>query len=246
MEMNKSKIISVLIISIAVIIGLNILTNAWRKTHPNYQTISVTGLGQKDFKSDLIVWDASFSRTGLSLSNVNELINEDINKVKKFLTEKGIGSEEITFSTLKINKEYKSIYNNEGNIVGNEFAGFTLVQQVIVESKNTDVVEKMIGQINELIEKGIEFSANEPDYFYTKLKDLKIELLKQATEDAYNRALTISENAKSDFGNLKNGTMGVFQITGQNSNEDYSWGGSFNTKAKYKSASITVKLEFEL
>jgi len=37
--------------------------------------------------------------------------------------------------------------------------------------------------------------------------------------------------------------MGIFQITGQNSNEDYSYGGAFNTSSKNKTASITVNLE---
>jgi hypothetical protein len=104
----------------------------------------------------------------------------------------------------------------------------------------------MAAEISAVIEQGVELTAQEPDYYYTKLKDLKIELLKQATEDAYLRAQTISENAKSHVGGLMNANMGIFQITGQNSNEDYSWGGSFNTKAKFKTASITVKLEFEL
>jgi len=40
--------------------------------------------------------------------------------------------------------------------------------------------------------------------------------------------------------------MGVFQITGTNSAEDYSWGGSFNTDSKYKTASITVRLVYEV
>lgn len=66
------------------------------------------------------------------------------------------------------------------------------------------------------------------------------------TEDAYLRAQTIAENAKSSVGRLSNANMGIFQITGQNSNENYSWGGSFNPKSKYKTASITVKLEFDL
>jgi hypothetical protein len=38
--------------------------------------------------------------------------------------------------------------------------------------------------------------------------------------------------------------MGIFQIIGQNSNEDYSWGGTFNTSSKEKTATITMKLEF--
>ncbi len=246
MNLDRSKIISSILIAIALISVAGILGKSWRKSHASYQTIAITGLGQKDFKSDLIVWNATFSRSAKTLADANRFIKDDINAVKSFLTKKGITETEITFSTVRINRDYKSLYNNEGNVVGTEFEGFTLVQQVIIESKNLDIVEKMAGEIGDLIEKGIEFSANEPDYYFTKLKDLKIELLKQATDDAYVRAHTIAENAKSDVGNLKNATMGVFQITGQNSNEDYSWGGSFNTKAKYKTASITVKLEFDL
>ncbi len=246
MALNRSKIISSGLIAIALIVVASILGKSWRKSHTSHQTIAITGLGQKDFKSDLIVWNATFSRSAKTLADANRFIKEDINQVKGFLTKKGITENEITFATVRINRDYKSLYNNEGNVVGNEFEGFTLIQQVIIESKNLDVVEKMAGEIGDLIEKGIEFSANEPDYYFTKLKDLKIELLKQATDDAFVRAQTIAENAKSDVGNLKNASMGVFQITGQNSNEDYSWGGSFNTKAKYKTASITVKLEFDL
>jgi hypothetical protein len=246
MAIDKTKIITTTLIAAAIIASACILGKSWKKTHLSYQSISVTGLGQKDFKSDLIIWNATFQRSAPSLAEANRLIKEDIASVKGFLSKKGIQENEISFSTVRINRIYKDIYNNEGNVVGNDFIGFSLIQQVNIESKNLEVVEKVAGEIGDLIEKGIEFSAQEPYYYYTKLKDLKIELLKQATEDALIRANTIADNAKSGIGDLKNATMGVFQITGQNSNEDYSWGGSFNTSSKYKSASITVKLEFDL
>lgn len=40
--------------------------------------------------------------------------------------------------------------------------------------------------------------------------------------------------------------MGVFQITGQYSNENFSYGGTFNTQSKNKTATITTRLEYEL
>lgn len=40
--------------------------------------------------------------------------------------------------------------------------------------------------------------------------------------------------------------MGVFQITGKNSNEDYSYGGVFNTSSKEKTASITLKVDYQV
>lgn len=69
-------------------------------------------------------------------------------------------------------------------------------------------------------------------------------MLSMATEDARNRAEAIATNAKSSLGNLKKADMGIFQITAQNSSEEYTYGGAFNTSSKNKTASITVHLEF--
>ena len=95
-----------------------------------------------------------------------------------------------------------------------------------------------------MIESGIEFNSSPPSYYYTKLSELKVDLLAKASADAKQRAETIAKNAGSSLGKIKKATMGVFQITGQNSNEDYSYGGAFNTGAKNKTASITVKIDF--
>ena len=81
-------------------------------------------------------------------------------------------------------------------------------------------------------------------HYYSRLSELKIDLLAKASADAKLRAETIAKNSGSSLGGIKKATMGVFQITGQNSNEDYSSGGVFNTSAKNKTASITMKIEF--
>lgn len=244
--MDKSKVIGQVVIAIAIVLVGYFFSSAWENTHYSYRTAAVTGLGKQDFTSDLIVWRTSFTRSAYNLQDANRLIKEDIKTVKDFLKENGISDSEISFTSLKINRNYKQLYNNEGNFTGSVFDGYNLFQEVIIESKNLTPVENTIIKVGDLIEKGIEFTAEEPDYYYTKLSDLKLELLKNATEDALKRAQTITQNAQSDIKELKGAEMGVFQITGQNSNEDFSWGGSFNTKAKRKTASVTVKLTFGL
>src|SRR5690606_24398673 len=96
----------------------------------------------------------------------------------------------------------------------------------------------------ELIERGIEFNSAAPSYYYSKLSELKIDLLAKASADARSRAETIARNSGSSLGKTRKASMGVFQITGQNSNEDYSYGGVFNTSSKHKTASITVRVEY--
>ena len=71
-------------------------------------------------------------------------------------------------------------------------------------------------------------------------------MISKATEDARVRAEQIATNAGSRLGDLRSASMGVFQITGQNSDEEYSWGGTFNTSDRDKTASITVKLVYEV
>ena len=67
----------------------------------------------------------------------------------------------------------------------------------------------------------------------------------QITISARHRAETIVDNAGGKLGGLKNSNMGVFQITSPNSNnEDYEWGGAFNTSSKSKRVSITMRLTY--
>jgi hypothetical protein len=68
--------------------------------------------------------------------------------------------------------------------------------------------------------------------------------LAKASADAEQRAQVIALNSGSTLGKIRKATMGVFQITGQNSNEDYSSGGDFNTTSRYKTASITIKIDY--
>jgi hypothetical protein len=71
-------------------------------------------------------------------------------------------------------------------------------------------------------------------------------MISKATEDARIRAEKISEFSGGKLGKLESAKMGVFQITGQNSKEDYSWGGTFNTSSREKTASITMKLVYKV
>jgi hypothetical protein len=71
-------------------------------------------------------------------------------------------------------------------------------------------------------------------------------MISKAKEDARLRAERIAESSGSKLGNLISANMGIFQITGQNSTEDYSWGGTFNTSSKEKTASITMRLSYRV
>lgn len=237
------KYLNHIIIAIAVLGSAYLLSNAWTKSHAGRSTINVTGLSSEDFTSDLIVWSASFNRRANTMQEAYIALKEDTKKIKDYLTAKGLKESETVFTATDISKEWE--YITEANDRQRQvFKGYKLSQTVQIESKEVDKVESISREVTDLIDSGIELYSNQPQYYYTKLGELKIRMLAAATSDARIRAENIAENAASKIGDLKNADMGIFQITAQNSNEDYSWGGAFNTSSKRKTASITIKLEF--
>ncbi len=243
--MFKSHI-GTIIIAFAVVIAAFLIGRSFSSRNNANNMISVTGLGEESFTSDLIVWRASFSARGYELSVASQELESSKAKIKKYLTAKGISPDDIVFTAVDIQKEFSSNYDGNGNFVSSSFSGYLLSQTLRVESKDVDKIEKISREVTDLINQGIELTSNPPDYYYTKLAALKIKMIENATKDAKNRAEKIAENAGSSLGNLKNASMGVIQITAKNSAEDYSWGGSFNTSSKLKTASITIRLDYSL
>jgi len=236
--------IGAVVIALAVIIGLWIIGNAYKYKFKSSETISVTGLAEIDFTSDLIVWSGTFNRYGFELKTAYSTLKQDETAIKAYLNSKGIPDSNIVFSSVNITKNYQRKYDDKGNEISADFSGYTLTGKVRVESRDINRVEKLSREITELLEKGIELNSNEPQYYYTKLNELKIDLLAKASEDAKTRAETIAKNSGGSLGGIKKATMGVFQITGKNANEDYSYGGAFNTTSKEKTASITLKVDY--
>lgn len=235
----------------AIIFGLAIIGAAWLlgdayldRAKPT-RTVSVTGLGSKDFTSDLIVWEGQFNRFSPDLETAYEQLNRDKQLVLAYLTSKGIPESSIVVNSVQTSERSDNKYEN-GNFVGSIFRGYNLSQMVRIESKEVATVENVSREVTELLNQGVAFQSFAPRYYYTGLADLKVEMIAKATEDARLRAEKIAEGGGSRLGDLISARMGVFQITGQNSGEDYSWGGSYNTVDKNKTASITMKLDYEL
>jgi hypothetical protein len=235
-----------IIVGVSIILTALVLGKSFKARNQNDNTISVTGLGEKEFVSDLIVWSGTFTKKSMNLKEAYADLNKDREFIEKYLVTKGVNSESIVFSSININKDFDNYYNEDRNINEEIFTGYKLEQTVEIESSDVDKIENISRKVSELINSGIEFYSNNPEYFYTKLSVLKIQMISEATKDGLQRAEKIAENSGSSLGTLKKANMGVFQIVAPNSGEDYSWGGSFNTSSKRKKANITMKLDFQV
>lgn len=244
---SSSGILVTLIAGLSLIICTLILTQGFLtyKGKSGSSGITASGSANCDFEADLIVWRGSFSAFGVTSDSAYRIIKKDADAVKEYLEENGISAEEMVFSSVNINKDYTSMYSDDGNYIGEQLNGYNLYQDVCITSSDVDKVEQISRDISGLIESGIEFTSESPEYYYTKLDELKLQLIEDATANAKQRVDIIAEGTGATLGDLSNANLGVFQITARNSaSEEYSYGGTFNTSSREKTATITVRLNY--
>ncbi|MBE8720705.1 SIMPL domain-containing protein [Sphingobacterium pedocola] len=232
-----------IIAAIACIAFASILANAYKYKYKVTNTINVTGNAKKDFESDIVKWSATYSRKSMDLSAASEQLKQDRDLVKDFLVRQGIKDGEILFNAVNINRDFTYQTDGSGHSY-NTFTGYSLTQTVSVESKDLDKVDNASREISTLISQGLELSSNSPNYYYSKLEDLKLALIAEASQNAKLRADNIAKESGSRLGGLNKADLGIFQITGQNDNEEYSYGGVFNTTSRLKTANITIKASY--
>jgi len=245
MKINN-EILGRVIIGISILVTAIILSNSYNKKYNESKNISVVGMAQIDFESDLIVWEGNYNRKSINIKNAYSDIKNDQMALIQYFKEQNIPDSEIVFSAVNLTKEFNSTYGSNGEITSNTFSGYSLTQSFKIESKDIKKIERVSRESTKLIEKEIELNSELPRYYYTKLADLKMDLLSKASLDGKMRAEAIAKSVDSRISQLKKAVMGVFQITGKNSNEDFSYGGSYNTSEKNKTASVTIKMEYIL
>ena len=118
--------------STAVIFGLSIvlasifLGNAYVNRNKQNGKIQVTGLGEKDFSSDLIVWEGSFGVENKELKMGYANLEGDKEMIKRYLLSKGVKEENLVFTAVKTRAQSKRNYSVDGKYIGDEFTGYEL------------------------------------------------------------------------------------------------------------------------
>ena len=201
-------------------------------------TINVVGMATKRFDSDIVKWRLTISRnTGLNdVTQGYSLIQTDLQFLRKVLAEKGLQESELTIQPINTMLNY----SREGQVTG-----YNLQQGVFVITSNIKAVEDIALNPSDLFGRGIVLQNSDLEYFYSKLSDIKMELLAEATKDAQKRAEEIANSSGVGLGTVTNLRTGVFQITEPFSTEvsDY---GMYNTRTKQKDISITVRAAFKI
>ena len=171
--------------------------------------VTVKGLAETFVTADLAVWPLRLTATGNDLGQVQEQIDAGLATITNFLREHEIEADAIQPQRVEVTDLLAQPYRPEG-------AGdnrFILAQTVIVRTEQVDRVAGLNQQTGELIRRGVVLvDTGGPTYLFTRLNDIKPELLVEATTNARAAAAQFATDSGSEIAEIRRASQGVFEI----------------------------------
>ena len=248
--------IGVIALAIGMVWSTDIAAGTWRavRARPEKHTIHVTGSAKKRIVSDLIQWEANLEARADDRTAAYRILREGRDKAVAFLVAQGIKADEIQPQSATFEEVFDKVIEDKvlpGTTVAvrtetKVSKGFCTHESIVVRSTDMARIEKASREITSLLEEGVSVNSEAPRYFYTRLGELKLEMLAAAAKDARARAENILRSAgNAAIGKLIVADMGIININPANSTNT-SEEGNNDTSSLDKDIITIVHAEFEV
>ncbi len=223
--MSENSKSNALVLGVFIFLGLTmlgyLLGNAAIKFKEYERTVTVKGLSEKEYGADIVIWPIQFTEAGNNLEELYVSIESSTGKIRRFLQNNEINAEEISLTTPSIIDKSAQQYGSQEKA---EFR-YTAIQTVTVYSNNIESVRKVMGELSELGKQGIVFTGgdyqSQTEYIFTRLNEVKPEMVEEATRKAREVAEKFASDSKSTLGKIRKASQGQFSISARDKNNPH-------------------------
>jgi len=173
------------------------------------RTVTAKGLSEREYPADIVLWPIQFAEA-----------SNDLGQLYAALEGKTAESE-ITISPPAITDKLALQYGGNGNA---RFR-YSALQSVTVYSRNVEGVRRVMGSLAELGKRGIAFTGGnyetQTEYIFTRLNEVKPEMIEEATRKAREVAEKFAADSDSRLGKIRRASQGQFSIKPRDKNNPH-------------------------
>jgi len=240
-ERNGHNLWGMVALAAALVVAAAVLGGALKDIRRT-DTITVTGSARKPIRSDFVIWRGSVSSQKSTMQEAYQDVKRYGDRLKSYFKEHRVPESAVEFGAISNEpiQEWLPERGSTGRILG-----YRIWQQFTIRSAQVDSIAALAQSSSELINEGVPLMASSPEFLFTKLAEMRVEMLGEASKDAKQRAEKIAEAVGCKIGAVRTARMGVFQITARNSTEvsDY---GVYDTSSLEKDITAVVSLSFSV
>lgn len=242
MDNRTNHLYGLAALGLSLMLGLVFVSGALKDIRRGNEEVTVTGSARRPIRSDFVVWRLSVAVQSSSLAAASQELTAGTARVRAFLAGEGLADSLLTIKPVEALGISETLPDGRetGRIIATR-----LSQSFEIRSTDVDGITRVSQKASSLIADGVPLQAFAPEYLYTRLAELRVALLEEATRDAKARAEAIARNTGVQVGAVRDARMGVFQITPRYSTEISDYGVN-DVSSIEKDVTAVVRATFQL
>jgi hypothetical protein len=220
------------ILAVGMVAGGYLLGDGLTRMKMAERSVTVRGLAEREVTADLATWTISYSATAQDMASAQASADRDTASIRAFFA--GLGFPEDSIQPTGANV---SSYTNNG------VTQFTVRQRMTLRTTDIDRAQRAVRQQADLVRRGVLLEEGSGmSYTFTRLNDIKPEMVAEATRDARNSAQQFAEDSGAGVGGIRQATQGYFEIAAR----DGDGGGWGSADTPFKTVRVVTTVDFYL
>ncbi|MEP2103890.1 MAG: SIMPL domain-containing protein [Parasphingorhabdus sp.] len=229
---NNVMLVSAGLLTIGLIAGGYLLGDGLLRSKMADRSVTVRGLAEREVTADLATWTIAYSAQSTNLAEAQADMDRDTAAIGKFFTELGFEADALKPTGANVNQ-----YSSNG------IPRYTIRQRLSLRTDDIEKAQAAVARQFDLVRRGVVLEdGSGMSYTFTKLDEIKPEMVAEATKDARKSAEQFAEDSGTDVGGIKSATQGYFSINSR----DGDGGGYGVTDTPYKKVRVVTTVNFYL
>jgi len=209
----RSYVIPAALLGVAIVLAGALLGSGFRAGRDADRFVTVKGMSEREVEADLALWPLQIVTADNDLSAAQARMARMVDLTRAFLRRETIPDEQVTIQSFKVTDAQANPYQS-GTIVNR----FIITQTLLVRSTDPALLHSASQRVGTLVDAGVVFTSGQeygpggPTFLFTRVNDLKTEMLAEATARARDAAEEFAVASGSRVGKIRRANQGVFQI----------------------------------
>jgi uncharacterized protein len=220
------------IASLGMVIGGYLLGDGLLRAKEAERSVTVRGLAERDVTADLATWTISYSASSTNLAEAQAKVRSDTAAINTFFADLGFPKDALEPTGANV-----ASHTNDG------ITTYTVRQRLALRTNDIERARRAVARQFDLVGRGIFLEEGSGmSYTFTRLNDIKPEMVAEATRDARAAAQQFAEDSGAGVGAIKDATQGYFSIDAR----DGDAGGWGQSDSPFKKVRVVTTVNFSL
>jgi hypothetical protein len=215
-----------------------VLGDGLRRAKMAERTVTVRGVSERNVTADLATWTVDFSNQGYELGPVQASVDRQARSVRVFFQRAGFNASDVSDSGVSVSRESP----RDG-----ESGPERLTVQRSIQLRTADVMKARaaFARQAELLRDGVELSGSNISYTFTRLNDLKPDMIAEANKNARRSAEQFAHDSGASVGRIKTASQGYFSI-GPRDGEECDGCSSTGGTSPFQKVRVVTTIDYDL